>query len=446
MIIPLRILRRHFFKAFLLLLIFSVFTLALQAEPLKIMALGNSITQGNTEHPSYRYPLWKKLIDAEIDFEYVGSHNVNNGGIPNLPDHKGKKYTNLNEGHWGWRADQLLRGNNDERNKGKLSDWLEGYTPDLVLMHVGSNDVMQEQPVDQTIKELEDIVREIRRKNPGVTILLAKLIPIWREKVGQPTIDRLNAFNAQIPVLANKLNTAQSPVLVVEQPTNFDPAPGIDTSDGIHPNASGEEKMAQNWFEAISSEIIVPLPVELQGFQGIATQSGVQLSWTTASEQDNHYFEVQRAQDVTDFDAIGQVKGAGTTSLPQNYTFQDTAALAGTSYYRLRQVDFSGEQSYSAVVAVTYTQGETVSMQLYPTQTQGNPVTLKMSALQPQEKVNIEIYTLEGKLVKAFEAEADGLGNYSELLNPRDLRDASLYMVRATRGDRVYLRHLIVNL
>ncbi|MHC2991447.1 cellulose-binding protein [Pontibacter sp. HJ8] len=410
------------------------------------MTLGNSITQGNTEHPSYRYPLWKKLIDAEIDFEYVGSHNVNSGGIPNLPDYKGKKYTNLNEGHWGWRADQLLRGHNTERNKGKLSDWLEGYTPDMVLLHAGSNDVMQEQPVDQTIKELEDIVREIRKKNPGVTILLAKLIPVWREKVGQPTVDRLYAFNAQIPALANKLNTAQSPVLVVEQPANFDPTPGADTWDGIHPNASGEEKMAQNWFEAIASEIIVPLPVELHSFQGIATESGIQLSWTTASEEDNHYFEVQRSQDGANFNAIGQVKGAGTTSLKQTYTFEDTAALAGTSYYRLRQVDFSDEQSYSAVVAVTYTQDETVSMQLYPTQTQGDPVTLKMSALQPQEKFTIGIYTLEGKLVKAFEAEADGQGNYSELLHPGDLQNARLYMVRAATGDRVYLRHLMVDL
>ena len=411
------------------------------------MPLGNSITQGNMEHPSYRYRLWQKLIDAEVDFEFVGSHSENQGGTPSLPAYKGKTYSNVNEGHWGWSADQILNGNREQPNKGELRKWLKQYKPDIVLMHLGTNDMFRNHDLEETVAELREVVRQIRAEAPQVTIMMAKLIPAYSQATGEQAANNIKRLNERIPLLVQELNNLQSPVILVDQNTGFDPTTGVDTWDGIHPNASGEEKMAQVWFEALANEIIVPLPVELHDFKGIATPSSVQLSWTTASEQDNDYFEVQRAQDTVDsaFTTIGKVKGAGTTSLTTRYTFEDKEAPAGISYYRLRQVDFSGEESYSAVVAVNVRQAEDATMRLYPTQTHNKPVTLRMEALKPKEKFRIALYTLEGRLIREMDVQADEQGNFSQLVQVDGLADAHLYLVKAILADRVFLRHLFVS-
>jgi acyl-CoA thioesterase I len=87
------------------------------------MPLGNSIAQGGETHPSFRYQLWKKLIDAEVKFEFVGSLETN--WYRNAPDteqgadvaspvyedeYKGQTFTNRHEGHWGWNTSEILNG------------------------------------------------------------------------------------------------------------------------------------------------------------------------------------------------------------------------------------------------------------------------------------------------------------------------------------------------
>src|SRR5690606_25012481 len=163
------------------------------------------------------------------------------------------------------------------------------------------------------------------------------------------------------------------------------------------------------------------------------------LEWKTASEQDNAFFEVQRGQTATRFEVIGQVAGAGTTSLPQSYTFQDNDASNGISYYRLRQVDHDGTHSFSPVVAVSLVQATTEAFRVFPTRTdRSSPVTLQLLALPPAQKFSIAIYTLEGKLIREFEAEADTRGNFTELLHTADLSIGSMYMVRASLPDRAF--------
>lgn len=100
---------------------------------------------------------------------------------------------------------------------------------------------------------------------------------------------------------------------------------------------------------------ITPLPVQLTAFAGKATAAGVALSWTTAAEQQNDYFVVERADDALNtFRALGQVRGAGTCSQSQRYQFTD-AAPGGLRYYRLRQVGLDGTASYGPIVAVQTT-------------------------------------------------------------------------------------------
>ncbi|MDO7846044.1 T9SS type A sorting domain-containing protein [Hymenobacter sp. M29] len=97
---------------------------------------------------------------------------------------------------------------------------------------------------------------------------------------------------------------------------------------------------------------ITPLPVELVAFQGKATAAGVALTWNTATERNNDHFVVERTNGASDaFYAIGQVKGAGSSSQAREYQFVDVTPNA-ISYYRLRQVDADGKESFSPVVMV----------------------------------------------------------------------------------------------
>ena len=431
-------------QAYILVTFFSFgFEAQSQSQPLKIMPLGNSITQGDMDFVSYRYPLWKKLIDAEIKFEFVGSHTENDGGTPTFQDYKGQSFSNRNEGHWGWRADEILNGKD---GKGNIAQWAEDHRPDIVLIHMGTNDMFAGQDIDETIAEIKAVIATIHNKSPGVTIFLAKLIPAYDQSVGLTIAQNIQTLNERIEALANAQTPDGPPIVLVDQNTGFNATTGIDTYDGVHPNTSGMEKMAQVWFEAIRDEISIPLPVELHGFKGIATQSGVQLAWETASEQDNAFFEVQRGQSATTFRSIGRVEGAGTTSLSQRYTFQDREAGNGLHYYRLRQVDHDGTESFSAVLTVSLQQATAEEMRVYPTRSKSsNPVTVQMLALQPLEKFNISIYTLEGKLVKEFEVEADSRGNFTQELQTGDLSDGNLYMVRASLANRAFIRHLMID-
>lgn len=87
------------------------------------------ITQADKTHLSYRFALWQKLRIENVRFDFIGTMNTNYGGNPAFPD---PAFDKDHEGHRGWRADQLLAS---------LPSWLGGYTPDIVLLHVGTNDM-----------------------------------------------------------------------------------------------------------------------------------------------------------------------------------------------------------------------------------------------------------------------------------------------------------------
>jgi|WetSurMetagenome_2_1015567.scaffolds.fasta_scaffold00856_10 acyl-CoA thioesterase I len=193
---------------------------------LRVLPLGDSITSGDTAHDSYRRPLWKLLDSAGYQVDFIGSTKMNAGGPP--PD---TDFDRDNEGHYGWRADQIAES---------LPGWLKLYTPDVVLMHIGTNDIAQGKTVGQTVAEIETIIGEARDSNPKVVILLALIIP---NPFG------VDSLNAALPVLADSLSTGLSPVNIVDQNFGFDPI--VDSYDGAHPNADGERKMAGKWYGAL---------------------------------------------------------------------------------------------------------------------------------------------------------------------------------------------------
>lgn len=195
----------------------------------KIMPLGDSITQAFNGTPSYRWYLWQKLQDAGFATDFVGSQmGAANGDPPNFD------FDQDHEGHSGWTADQIAAN---------AAAWAAEFQPDIVLMHAGSNDAEQHQSTDGTINDLRNIINAIRSVDPNVIFLVAQLIP---DAVNNAGIDDLNS---RIPALVSSMDSSQSRVILVDLHTGFS---GSDTFDGVHLTSSGENKMAQRWFDALS--------------------------------------------------------------------------------------------------------------------------------------------------------------------------------------------------
>ena len=176
-------------RIYFFLVLFLYCNIFLHSQTLNILPLGNSITQSDNEHYSYRYALWTKLIDDSLDFNFVGSLTSNHNGTPVFPQYNGFDFDQNHEGHWGWRADQIQNG---------LPNWLPGYTPDIVLLHIGTNDLYQgigdSANIAETILEIENIITLLRVDNPQVKILLAKLIPSTNDLL----INKIPDFNQSL--------------------------------------------------------------------------------------------------------------------------------------------------------------------------------------------------------------------------------------------------------
>jgi len=95
------------------------------------------------------------------------------------------------------------------------------------------------------------------------------------------------------------------------------------------------------------------LPVELIDFTGrLQENMTVGLSWKTASETNNDYFNVRRSSDAVEWESIGKVNGNGNTKTVMNYNFTDSDPLSGTSYYMLSQIDFDKTVHNSPIVVI----------------------------------------------------------------------------------------------
>lgn len=236
----------------LLLMIALVFCLGLAFTPaatasVKIMPLGDSLTKGMTDtteaasHPTYRYWLWNELKTAGYDVDFVGSWTDPNFNL---------NFDQDNEGHGGYTSSGIQDGVEGD-GQGRLADWLTRYTPDVALVMLGTNDVLNNVPTQHSIYSLGRIIDTLRERNPNVRILLAQIPPtsIYR--------DNLLALNAAIPGLAAQKSTAQSPVTIVDMYTGFD---GVaDTqSGGVHPAKSGELKIAAKWYAALAPMLPAP--------------------------------------------------------------------------------------------------------------------------------------------------------------------------------------------
>lgn len=192
------------------------------------------------------------------------------------------------------------------------------------------------------------------------------------------------------------------------------------------------------------------LPIELLSFTGKCENNNVILKWSTASEINNDYFTIERAEEnngmMEEWSVVGKVKGAGNSFTTNNYEFIDNQLETlnlklETIYYRFKQIDFDGKSEYFNVISVENCGENKTELAVFPNPSSG------------LFYVNIEGNTGQEVLIVV----RDVLGNefYSTVvilsgeknilaIDPSQKLAPGIYMVISTNNDQYYQSKIVI--
>ena len=179
-------------------------------------------------------------------------------------------------------------------------------------------------------------------------------------------------------------------------------------------------------------EIATVVPVEFTSFAANVNNGNVVLNWSTATETNNSGFSVERSNDQSSWTTLGFVNGFGTTTEPQNYSYTDNTVSSGTYYYRLKQVDLSGQFEYSSVVSIELIPTAFALEQNYPNPF--NPTTTIEFALPVQSQVTIRLYNTLGQEVAQLLNSNFEAGTHQYNLNASNLSSGAYFYTIEANG------------
>ncbi|HEV2636693.1 MAG TPA: ricin-type beta-trefoil lectin domain protein [Actinocrinis sp.] len=198
-----------------------------QTAALRLEPVGDSITYGyqSTTGNGYREELFNDLTGEGHPLDLVGSAQ---GGTMADPD---------NEGHSGWRIDQIA---------GIIDNSLAAYKPNVITLMIGTNDMGQDYQVSTAPARLNSLITQIENDDPTATLLVANLIVSTNTEVAQYE----PAFNAAIPGIVQAQANAGHHIALVDMHSALTTA---DLFDALHPNDEGYAKMGDVWNTAVQA-------------------------------------------------------------------------------------------------------------------------------------------------------------------------------------------------
>jgi acyl-CoA thioesterase I len=192
-------------------------------DPLRILPLGDSITDGLDVPGGYRIALAADLDTADKAYDFVGSMR---NGPPGLTDRD-------HEGHLGWRIDDITA---------IVADVMSSHEPDVVLLMIGTNDISHGHRLDTMTDQLDTLIDTITDADPEVSVYVSTVPPLVNNAA------KVDAFNAVLPAVVDRARAAGHDVELVD-------AAGSVTldelSDGVHPSAAGYAEIGHEWAKAL---------------------------------------------------------------------------------------------------------------------------------------------------------------------------------------------------
>ena len=208
--------------------------------PNKIMPLGASRVQGLTPlFESYRFELWKDLIDGDWDFDYIGTE-IETGSYPNYdnlsfdPHHQGKM---------SWTSEEIF-----EELESILHE--TGY-PDIVLFSSpGGNDILDGLPYENVIENINGIIDIFQNRNPDIVILIEQLAPGKTSFMTPELTVIFDQVVLDVETIAQEQTNENSQVIAVNM---FEGFTDRYLADNLHYNAEGAEFIAQRYYEVLET-------------------------------------------------------------------------------------------------------------------------------------------------------------------------------------------------
>ncbi len=221
------------------------------------------------------------------------------------------------------------------------------------------------------------------------------------------SFDFENYFNTDIPVTASTVvwnfgdGTGNLTGLGLN-PTHTFPSTGGSVGYTITVTFD-DAYCAHSWTANRVENVNCPLPVTLLNFSGASRSEGILLSWQTAMELNNEYFDIQRSTDGANFQSIHKRAGAGNSNSLLSYQYLDPYEGTGIVYYRLVQHDFDGKTATSRVIAVQLSNKPKVPVSIAPNPFAESVVLTKLV----DEQATIIVYDILGRVVESKTTSAD---------------------------------------
>jgi len=225
-----------------------------EAQQVRIMPVGDSITQGVRGQCGYRAIVSQVMAsNTQCNVTFVGTRTgVGSSNDPNEVIPECAANNTPHESVPGARADFFLPN--------LLRTQVRDLTPDYVIIHAGSNDLFQNQPIAGTVQEINSLIDNVFAGQPTATVILMNLIP-WSET--SPNPDQFSGFSQpdremeevtrtfarQLEQLANTRSTNGDNIILVDVSRGFDN--NTMTLDGVHPNDNGENFIAYRVLDAL---------------------------------------------------------------------------------------------------------------------------------------------------------------------------------------------------
>jgi hypothetical protein len=209
----------------------------------RIMIVGDSISAGPGCYK--KYLLQKLTENGYTKLEFVGQYDDDCGG--------GVKHSAVSCSTAAQYAQAMFMMPNCAQGTSfpGLSTLMPAHNPDLVMLQLGVNDVWGNTPTATTLENYGKLVTQARAHNPNVVIVLAQIQKIRPDCGDDDSVQkRAEELVMAVPAWAKDQSTAQSPVFVADLWTNSDWTMA-ETSDCVHPNDAGAQRMGQNWYDAL---------------------------------------------------------------------------------------------------------------------------------------------------------------------------------------------------
>jgi len=180
-----------------------------------------------------------------------------------------------------------------------------------------------------------------------------------------------------------------------------------------------------------------PLPVAFSFFYVTKSGESALLKWITSNEINNDYFQIQKSTDGINFYTIGSIFGTENSNNGQPYSYTDSDIQSGTTYYRIKQVDYNGTYSFSTVRSISFNQP--FSFTIKPNPSNGT-FTIVVYSENLSDTYNVEIINTLGVVV--YEEEKENYDNQIQM-NLNHLAKG-IYLVRITSNDVTYFEKVVI--